>query len=450
MAPPLPDAGARPLVSAMSLQELTLAIARAQALAAQRGAEPLGMHLLLRALKESIERLLRCEPNTYLEKMIAERQALEKKLDEIRPMLAAVAAALHRVPGAMKGKLLAAMGDIVQSVIRGDMGGAAAAAADLQGLTERCALAGDRIGAAMSQLSNMASSVPGSGKRLITAIMIKAQELIATASTPGDLEAIAGLLEKAVEIGRRMEGLKPGSPAFIACMEALADVLKGLDALQQAMTPDSATAPDTEALRSAAQILAELAVRAADPFQQRQIDQLAGPLGAVEDHLATLPAPMRAPWQGRLNQLLSDTANGQWQGATSRAERLQAEVGAVATSSTALEKKLALGTRLAASLPAPAETGLVAVLDKAEAAWQAASSPAVLVAIAGHLDEATRQARLVAQAPEGPAARKLTLIARQLDALLPPAARRTARPSTPEGESFDREMARIQVPDFPG
>jgi hypothetical protein len=443
------DGPTRPIVSAMGLEELTKAIVRTQALAAQRGADPTGLRRLLVALLESIERTLRTEPRSYYEMMVADRLELEKKLDEIRPMLAAVAAALHRVPGPMRGKLLAAMNEIVQSVHRGDMGGAASAAADLQGLTERCALAGDRIGAAMNQLSNMASSVPGSGKRLITAIMIKAQELIATASTPGDLEAIAGLLEQAVEIGRRMEGLKPGSPEFIACMEALGAVLLGLDALQQAHSPDSASAPDTEALRSAAQLLTELGAQAGDPFQRRQIAQLVDPLAAVEAQLAALPAPMRAPWQGRVNQLLSDAANGQLGEATGRAARLQAEVGAVAASSTGVEKKLALGMHLAASLPEPAETGLVAVLDKAEAAWKAASSPEALVAIAGYLDEATRQARALAKTPDGPAARKLSLIARQLDALLPPTSRRTAPPSAIAGESFDREMARIQVPDFP-
>jgi hypothetical protein len=348
----------------------------------------------------------------------------KEKLEEMRRLLAAVLSNIHRVPGgAMKAKILAIASDIISQAQNGDIAGAALAAADLKGLADRCIAAGERIGASLGQMNSMAVSLPGAGKSMMVQLMTAAKDMINAATDPADLEAIAGMLERAVDIGNRMMGTKVGSPEYMNCLEALGEVAKDLNAMREA-GPQAGEAHGpamgqddlTLSFRSAAETMAELKGKTTDVGKQKQIGALEQQLAQIELKAAKLPEAMRAQLQSALNHIVTDTANGKLPEAQAATNALLNQVDQAAKLNTVLETKLALGAKVAARLQGPAKAGLEALLEKAEAARQLAKTPEDLQAIDAIVLEAIQHAQRPTKAPgtQQLQARKLKSLERQL------------------------------------
>jgi hypothetical protein len=348
----------------------------------------------------------------------------KEKLEEMRRLLAAVLGKLHSVPGAaMKAKIMALASDIITQAQSGDIAGAALAAADLKGLADRCIAAGERIGASLGQMNSMAVSLPGAGKSMMVQLMTAAKDMINAATDPADLEAIAGLLERAVDIGNRMMGTKVGSPEYMNCLEALGEVAKDLNAMREA-GPQAGEAHGpamgqdalTLSFRSAAETMAELKGKTTDVGKQKQIGTLEQQLAQIELKAAKLPEAMRAQLQSALNHIVTDTANGKLPEAQAATNALLNQVDQASKLNTVLETKLALGAKVAARLQGPAKAGLEALLEKAEAARQLAKTPEDLQAIDAIVFEAIQHAQRPTKAPgtQQLQARKLKALERQL------------------------------------
>lgn len=344
----------------------------------------------------------------------------QEKLEEMRRLLAAVLSNLHRVPGgAMKAKILALISEAVAQAQNGDIGDAVLAAADIKGLADRCIKAGDRIGMSLGQMSLLAGSLPGAGKSMMVQLMTAAKEMINMATAPADLEAIAGTLERAVDIGNRMMGTKVGSPEYMDCLEALGGVARELNAVGEAgEAPGPAMGQDdlTLSFRSAAETMAELRGKTTDVGKQKQIGALEQQLAQIELKAAKLPEAMRAQLQSALNHIVTDTANGKLPEAQAATNALLNQVDQASKLNTVLETKLNLGAKVAARLQGPAKAGLESLLEKAEAARQLAQTPEDLQAIDAIVLEAIQHAQRPTKAPgtQQLQARKLKSLERQL------------------------------------
>ncbi|MNS45999.1 hypothetical protein D3C72_784810 [compost metagenome] len=357
------------------------------------------------------------------------------KLRKIEKMLSFMMSQLGNIPSRGVQERLSAMIDrVLASVQAGNLDGALETCENLMDTFKAALQAGARVNRAMGQLQALMGAVPKEAKGAIGAVIASAQQALDSCKSVDQMENIAGLMEKAVDVGNALRGMDPSSPGFAACLRELGTITSILTAKaemagggdEKTDTPTMQEDGLTLSMRNAGEALKALREKNPDTIKQGKIAAMERNLEKVHDLASRMPTEgMKQLVEQVTKQVLLDTAAGKVDEALAGTQQLQGFVDQM----TKLDKHLALkrgrAERLAGQLQGPAKDAMTGLLDKAATIREQAQSPDELKAIDEALVEAAQLAEKIQQAPRSPQAaqamRRLKALEAKLGGLTEPA-----------------------------